>query len=157
MKDHPTLFGVFKPVGHVVLSFASQAQADGAAKALRDTGFGDADIGHYSPERMLAQADRDIANAGAFASMGQELNLVKAHRALAVQGQSFLVVKAPHDVQVEQVTAVALRFKVSRAQRYGLLLIEELVPPGTTDHQTAESPDTGLDAQTASGVEGAPR
>ena len=155
MNPHPTSFGIFKPVDHVLMSCATAADCDGAESALREAGFGDAGIYRYSAEQMRDQAAQDIANASALASIGQELNLVKAHHALALQGQNFLVVNAAHDAQAQRVTAIALAFHATRAQRYGTLLIEELVPTGVTEHQVAESPDRGLDAQTRSGIEGA--
>ena len=148
MHPHPTSFGVFKPVGHVLMSFATAAESDGAALALRTAGFSESDISRYSPAEMQAQAEADIANAGALASLGQDLNLVKAHLALALQGQSFVVVSAALDEQVQRVTEVATGAHATRAQRYGSLIIEELIPPGASPVQTAESPDRGLDLQT---------
>ena len=155
MTPHPTSFGVFKPVDHVLMSFATAAQAAGADSALREAGLGAGNLFGYTPEQMRGQAEHDMLNAGALASLGQELNLVKAHHALALQGQHFLVAHAPNDAQVERITAVAVCFHATRAQRYGSLMIEELVPVGVTEQQVAESPDRGLDAQTPSGVEGA--
>lgn len=154
MNPHPTSFGVFKPVDHVLMSFATAAQTDDAVAALHVAGFVPAEIWRYTPQQMLAQTEQDMASASAMAAIGQELNLVKAHHALAEQGQSFLVVHAPKDEQVAQLTQVAQDFDASRAQRYGSLVIEELVPVGAMDVQVAESSDTGLDAQTRSGVEG---
>jgi uncharacterized protein YukE len=148
MHPHPTSFGVFKPVNHVLMSFATVAQSDDAARALRDAGFSESDISRYTPGEMQAQAEEDIRNASALASLGQDLNLVKAHLALALQGQSFVIVSAAHNEQVQRATEVAKRTRASLAQHYGLLVIEELVPPGTSTHQTTESPDRGLDMQT---------
>ena len=145
MNPHPTSFGVFKPVNHVVMSFATAADADAAVGALHEAGFGDSDIWRYSPGEMREQAERDIGNAGGLASLGQDLNLVKSHLALALQGQSFVVVSAAQEEQVLRVTEVATRAHATRAQHYGSLVIEELIPTGTSASQTAESPDRGLD------------
>ena len=148
-------YGVFKPVGHVIASFANAADAQAAATELAEAGFtGDAVI-RYSPEQMRRQADIDIRNAGVLASIGQELNLVKAHRDLAEKGYSFLMVHAPEDDQAQRVAAIAKRHRATRAQQYGHLLIEELIEVGSGETQVGESPDRGLDAQTASGEEGA--
>ena len=155
MSPHPTTFGVFKPVDHVLMSFDTVAQTDDAERALLAAGFAPAELWRYTPQEMQAQAELDMASASPMAAIGQELNLVKAHHALALQGQSFLVVHAPKDELVEAATQVALDCRATRAQRYGSLLIEELVPVGGTDVQVAESSDRGLDAQTRSGVEGA--
>lgn len=154
MKKHPTSFGVFKPVNHVVLALPPDADTDGAVAALLAAGFGDADIERYSPEQMRLQAEFDMQNATALASVGQELNLVRSHHELALQGHGFLVVHAPHDEQVERVTEVARTFRAARAQRYGRLMVEELVEVGNTPRQVSESPERGLDPQTRSGREG---
>jgi len=148
MHPHPTSFGVFKPVDHVLMSFATTAQSDAAVQALRDAGFAESEISRYSDAEMQTQAEADIGNASSMASLGQELNLVKAHLVLALQGQSFVVVRADKDEQVQQVAEVAASQHATRAQHYGALLIEELVAPGTSARQTAESPDRGLDTQT---------
>ena len=155
MNPHPTSFGVFKPVDHVLMSFADAAAADAAVQALRDRGFPTDKIYRYTPDEMRLQTEQDIHNANALAGVGQDLNLVRAHHALTLLGQSFVVVHAPHEAQVLQVTEIALRLHATRAQRYGSLLIEELVSAGTGEPQVAESSDRGLDAQTPSGVEGA--
>ncbi len=147
MHPHPTSFGVFKPVDHVLMSFATAAQSDGAVAALHSAGFNDSDLSRYNPAEMQAQAEQDIANASALASLGQDLNLVKAHLALALQGQSFVVVSTPHDEQVQRAANVAARCCATRAQHYGMLIVEELIAPGTSPQQTAESPDRGLDQQ----------
>jgi hypothetical protein len=147
MHPHPTSFGVFKPVDHIMMSFASTAQSDGAVAALHGAGFSDADLSRYSAAEMQTQAEQDIVNASALASMGQDLNLVKAHLALALEGQNFVVVSAQNDDQVQRVTQVAVQWQATRAQRYGTLIVEELVAPGTSQQQTAESPARGLDQQ----------
>ena len=148
MNPHPTSFGVFKPVGHVLMSFATAADSDAAVGALREAGFGESDIWRYTASEMRDQAAMDIGNASGLASLGQDLNLVKAHLALALQGQCFVVVCAAHAEQVQRVTEVATRTHATRAQHYGTLVVEELIPPGTSARQTAESPDRGLDLQT---------
>lgn len=150
--DKPDAYNVFKPVGHVVVSFDTDAQSQAAMSALQAAGF--ADVVHYSPEQMIQQADHDIQNAGLLASIGQELNLVKAHKARAEEGSSFLVVAAPRTEEAQQVADIVAQHGATRAQKYGRLIIEELLEPGVGEKQVAESPDRGIDAQTPSGIEG---
>lgn len=152
-KDHSTSYGVFKPVGSVVVSFPSAADADAATADLSAAGIGASDITRYSPEEMTAQVEHDLANASALSGVGQELNLVRAHGELARQGSSFLVVKASDQDLIDSVAEIAVRHHASRAQRYGRLLIEELISVGVSDKQVAESNDKGLDAQTPSSRE----
>jgi hypothetical protein len=146
-------FGVFKPVGCVVISFPSAAQADEAASALSDAGFAAADVRRLSDREMLEHIRHDLQHASPLAAVGQELNLVKAHQALAERGYHWLIVHAPEDDRARRAATLAAEHGAERAQRYGPFLIEELIehPAGKT--HVAESPDRGLDAETPSGQE----
>lgn len=152
-SDHPEAFGVFKPVGHVVVSFPEAKDQQGAAEALAKAGFAGGEVVSYTAQEMLAQIDEDLADASALASIGQEMNLVKAHRALAEKGFHWLVVHAPEDEQARRVADVVRPFKAERAQKYGRLIIEELIEHRDDVRQMPESPSRGLDAQTPSGRE----
>ena len=148
----PESFGVFKPVGHVVVTFRAAAEQLAAMRSLTDLRFSQAALVCYTPDEMIAQVDAEIAKASPIAAIGQDLNLIKSHRELAAAGCSFLVVHAPDDADVEKVTAVAVRLNAVAAQRYGRFITEELIDTGTPGHQTFESPDTGLDDAVAGGV-----
>jgi hypothetical protein len=152
--ERPEAYGVFKPVGHVIVSFPPDADLQGAVSALAGEGFDDDAVIVYSAPQMKRQCEDDIASAGVLSSIGQELNLVKALRDLADQDYGFLMVRASKDEAVQRVAAVARRFRAERAQKFGRLVIEELISVGSNEKQVAESPDRGLDAQTRSGVEG---
>jgi len=147
-------FGAFKPVDHVVISFATAQQADAAAQALAAIGLrGPEAVRRLTDREMLRQIDADLERVSALASIGQEVNLMKAHRALAERGYHWLVVHAPDDRQATRVAQVARDHDAERAQRYGNFIIEELIVRPTDRSQAAESPDRGLDAQTPSGRE----
>jgi hypothetical protein len=154
-KSNPErTFGVFRPTGHLVISFPTAKDQDGAAQQIGAAGLeGDA-ITRYSPAEMLAQTTEDLARAGVMATIGQDLNLVKAHRELAERGYHFLVVKVDNDAQARQIADIAEGHHAERAQHYGRFIIEEMIEHGDEEHQVKESPDTGLDAQTPSGNEG---
>lgn len=126
-QDAPEAYGVFKPVGHVLMAFKTGDDQQAAARALADAGFAAKDVVAYSSEEMLRQSERQIENAGPLASLGQEKNLVKRHRELAAEGHSFLVVFAPEREQTERVTEVATTCHALLAQKYGQMLIEELI------------------------------
>ncbi|MBL8278330.1 MAG: hypothetical protein JNL93_16650 [Pelomonas sp.] len=151
--DAPRSFGVFKPVGHVVISFPREEQADRASEALAGLGLAPGAVRHYSDREMLRQIDQDVANASPLASIGQEMNLVLAHRALAEKGYHWLLVYAGDDEQASRIAAVARDCGAERAQHYGHFIIEELIDRPGDLSQVAESPDRGLDAQTPSGKE----
>ena len=145
----PTSFGVFKPVGHIVIALEAAAEAQALASALLAQGFSAADLVHYTPQEMLDQVDAEMLTASPLASLGQDLNLIKAHRALAERGYSFLVVHAPKAAQVAQVAALAKSMNAKSAQRYGSLIVEELIIAPGAESQVFESPDRGLDARLA--------
>jgi hypothetical protein len=146
-------FGVFKPVDHVLISFPTAGQADAAAQALQDIGVGAGAVRRYTDGEMLRQIDQDRQHASALASVGQEMNLVMAHRALAERGYHWLLVHAPDDAQARRVAEVAQRCGAERAQSYGAFVIEELIAHEDDTTQVGESPARGLDAQTPSGLE----
>lgn len=126
-SDPPTSLNVFKPVGHTVIAFRSQAEVDQAVTALRAMGFADEALVRYSSQEMTDQVDTQEPRASVLAEFGQELNLIRAHRALAQSGCSFLVVQAPDDVQAERVATLARSMQAVAAQRYGSLVIEEVI------------------------------
>lgn len=152
-QHHPTAFGVFKPVGHVLMAFRNETDLHAAETALSLQGFADEDLTSYAPQEMLDQTAEDIRNAGFLASVGQEMNLVKAHRAFAEAGCSFLAVRVPRSEQVKLATEVAKEAHAASAQHYGRFVIEELISSPRGDQQVFESPDRGLDLH----VPGEPR
>jgi hypothetical protein len=146
-------FGVFKPVGNVVISFPGAEQAGRAAEALGAAGFSEDKVVRVSDTEMVGHIDRDIQRASPLASIGQELNLVKAHRELAVRGFHWLVVKVKNDEEAQRVADIARGHGAARAEHYGRFLIDDLIEkPGDTP-QVAESPDRGRDSQTPTGRE----
>lgn len=125
--DSPMSFGVFRPVGHVVVAFDSEAVAAEAAALLRSQGFDDEDLLLYSADEegrlMSAMLDHTSGSAG----FGYEITLMRRYQALARQGCGWLVVYAPDDAHAQRVGEVAERFKAKLAERYHRLLIEDLI------------------------------
>jgi hypothetical protein len=155
MASDERSFGVFKPVDHMVISFAGPEQADAAAQALAEVGVrGEPAVRRLTDRQMLQQIERDLAKASSLAAVGQELNLIKAHRALAERGYHWLVVHAPDRDHALQVARTVRAHGAERAQLYGNFIIEELIEHRDDGKpQVAESPDRGLDAETPSGEE----
>lgn len=151
--EEQTSFGVFKPVGHTVISFPSADQADEARTALGRLGVAGDAIQRYTDREMLSQIDRDIQQAGPLASIGQEMNLVLAHKALAEKGYHWLIVHTPKDELARRVAACVKPLGAERAQLYGHFIIEELITHADEPPQVAESPDRHLDSATPSGRE----
>lgn len=143
----PKTFGVFKPVGHIVMAFRNDDDLHAAEDSLNCQGFSRHDLVSYTPAEMLAQTASDLRTASPLASIGQDLNLIKAHRAFAQAGCSFLVVKASDNDHVQLAAEVARRTHAAAAQRYGLLIVEELISSPRNHNQVFESPDRGLDLE----------
>ena len=150
-SNSQTAYGVFKPVGHVLASFPTERDARSAVEALKQAGF--PNVAFYPASEVLERAERDIKNSGVLANIGQELNLVKQQRDLAEEGHPFVSVLAPEDDAARRAADIVARYNADRAQKFGRLIIEELIEPGTGQRQAKESPDTGLDPQTRSGNE----
>ena len=127
-KDNPPeTLGVFKPVGHTVITYRSAQDRELAAAALAAQGVAGTDLTRYSGPEMVALADDQERAASPLASFGYEIDLVKANRVHAQQGCSFLVVKDGDDAQMQRVAAVAQDSRAVSAQRYGTFMIEELL------------------------------
>lgn len=141
--DPPRSFGVFKPAGHTLLAFPNEQQLDAAATQLTAIGIPSGVVTHYTPQEMMLQTADDLAGASALASIGQDLNLIKVHRELAMKGCHFLVVPTEKDDIARQVAQIAQRLGAIAAQHYGHLVVEDLIADGT--NQVFESPDRGLD------------
>lgn len=152
-EEVQTSFGVFKPVGHTVISFPSADQAAQSRAALGRLGVAGDAIVSYTDREMLAQIERDMQSASPLASIGQEMNLVLAHKALAEEGYHWLIVHTPEDELARQVAACVQPLGAERAQLYGHFIIEELITNADEPPQVAESPERKLDSATPSGRE----
>ncbi|MDQ2780732.1 MAG: hypothetical protein M3Y32_14365 [Pseudomonadota bacterium] len=145
-SDEKSSFGVFKPVGHILISFPSAEQADGAMQALAHVGLPPDALRRWTDTEMLAQIDRDMQSASPLAAIGQELNLIKAHRELAAKGYHWLMVRGDDEALLKIVADAVQPFGAEQAQHYGRFIIEELIDPPSAQPQVAESPDRGLDS-----------
>lgn len=151
-QDHS--FGVFKPVGHLVVSFAEQDMADRGVESLQQQGIGSGQVRRYTDREMLAQIDADIQDASILASLGQEMNLIKAHRELAQRGYHWLVIPAEDREEAARIADALAGCGAERAQYYSRFIIEEMIEHPEDLRQVAESPARHLDAQTVTGREG---
>jgi hypothetical protein len=131
----PESFGVFKPVGWIVVALRSSLDLQTMTVALQAQGFAQDDLVSYTPTEMLAQIDSELPKVSALAELGQELKIVKAHRVLAENGCSFLVVRAQDDAWAQRVAAEVQRLGAPTAQRYGHLVIEELTDRSASEVQ----------------------
>jgi hypothetical protein len=126
-SDNALSFGVFNPVGYVVVAFGSDEAASQAAQALREAGFDDEDILQYSACEEAAQMKRLLDGVTGTACFGHELLLMRRYKAMAEQGCGWLMVYAPDDDHCERVVDIALREGARLAEKYHRLVIEDLI------------------------------
>ncbi len=125
--DMPQSLGTYNPVGHVLVALPSDAVAQEARQALRDIGFDDEDVLHYSADEERAQMDGMLAHASEMAGFGYEVTLMRRYQALAREGCGWLLVYAPDAPHAERVTEVARRFGARSAVKYHWLVVEDLL------------------------------
>lgn len=125
----PKSFGVLKPVGHVVVGFARAEDRDAAAQALRGRGFGEDDLVPFEADEMHAQLEEQLATASGAAGFGYEIVLANHYRDLARDGHAWLVVRAGDDRRSATVAEVAQAHGAALADRYGTLVVEQMLNP----------------------------
>ncbi len=123
----PRLFGVFNPIGHVVIAFATDADATQAREALLTGGYEEDEVLQFRSDEVIADAEQTRANLGLLGRLGMEWPEVERYFELAQQGAAFLVVYAPSDAETTRVMNVARRFDFALARKYHRLAIEHLL------------------------------
>lgn len=125
----PKSFGVLKPVGHVVVGFARASDRDAAAQALAQRGFTEDDLVPFEAVEMHAQLEEQLGKASGVATFGYEIVLANHYRDLARDGHSWLVVRAGDDSRSAEIADVARAHGAVLADRYGTLVIEQMLNP----------------------------
>lgn len=125
----PQSFGVLKPVGHVVVGFAKAADRDAARRTLGERGFGEDDLVSFEAAELHDQLERQLGSASGAAGFGYEIVLANRYRDLAAEGHAWLVVRASSDARSAQVAEVARAHHATLADRYGKLVIEQMLDP----------------------------
>lgn len=144
-------FGVFKPVGHLVVALPSAQLAGAGQRALPGLGVPDEAVHYLSDVQMLVRIEHDMQHASPLAAIGQEINLIKAHREMARRGYHWLVIRVADDAQAVRIADTLRGLGAISAQLYGRFVIEELIEPAGAAPQISESPDRGLDSPSPQG------
>ena len=119
-------FGVFAPVGYVVLAFPEPEEAGKAREALLTGGYEDDEIMFFTSQQVIEDIERHRDDVSILAYMGAELAHQRRHLEYAKQGYAFLVVYAPSEAETARVVNVARRFGVRIADKYNRLTVEEI-------------------------------
>jgi len=122
----PRSFGVFAPVGYLVLAFQQEQEAAHAREALLMGGYDDDEIIEYSSQQVIADIEATRDKISILAYMGAELAYQREQLEYAKQGFTFLVVYAPSEAETRRVLNVARRFRAQLAHKYNRGSIEDV-------------------------------
>jgi hypothetical protein len=123
----PTQFGVFYPLGHVVLALQSHDDAERIRQLLIDGGYDERDVTLWDSAQVATGARELLQSASILARLfGAELDAMHKHIELADAGYTFLAAYSPSDLDTKRVMNVARRFRYELAQKYDRFAITEL-------------------------------
>ncbi len=123
----PTSFGVFKPVGWVMVGLPTQAQADALLVALGRDGWPGATVLPFTPSESEADMQAMLDNAGGLAGFGYEITLLRRYVALTQQGYRWLLVKVEGEAQAGVAARIAQTCGATLAVHYRTLTVEDLI------------------------------
>ena len=125
--DLPTSFGVFKPVGYVMIGLPTQQQTDSLVSALQGADWPSGDVRQFTPRESLAELEALVDDAGALAGFGYEITLLRRYVKLTRGGQFWLLVKVSGTEQAAQASDLARERGATLAVHYRMLTVEELI------------------------------
>jgi len=123
----PTSFGVFKPVGSLMVGLPTQQQADALVVALHGAGWPGGAVLHFRPRETLAELEAMVEGAGALAGFGYEITLLRRYVDLTRQGYCWLLVKVDGVEPAAAAAAIARGCGATLAVHYRTLVVEELI------------------------------
>ena len=121
------LGGAFYPTGYSMVMFPEPKDAERVGEALITNGVDGSDIFFLSPSSVLSQITPTVADADdPMPSAGTEGATVRAYTKLAREGHAALLVKTENEEDAERMMSVVRTVPYSIAQRYRMLVIEDL-------------------------------
>jgi hypothetical protein len=125
--DVPTWFGLFKPVGWLMVGLPSPALADTLEQSLHSAGWTEAQVLRFNPGESLSQLRAMTDDPGPLADFGHEVTLLRRYVELAKQGYGWCLVKVDDNPQAVEAAAIARDGGATLAVHYRLLTMEELI------------------------------
>jgi hypothetical protein len=123
----PTQFGVFYPLGYVIVALQSQEDTERMRQLLIDGGYDERDVILWDSAQVATGARELRQSASVIAKIfGAELEAMDQHIELANAGYTFLGAYSPSDLDTQRVMNVARRFRYALAQKYDRFSITEL-------------------------------
>jgi hypothetical protein len=124
----PTSFGVFKPVGHVMMGLPTQAHIDALVSALHSADWPASGVRQFAPRESVAELRAMVDKAGPLAGFGYEITLLRRYLALTEEGYRWLLVRADDSERAVAAAALAHASGATTAVYYRTLTVEELIP-----------------------------
>ena len=119
--------GAFYPTGHSMVMFPNGDDANRVAHQLVDAGMSGDEVYVIPPQTILREIAPTVGDAAnPLPSAGTDGATARAFTQLARQGQTGLLVKTRNDAAVEQLMNAVRQVPYSMAQRYRMLVIEDL-------------------------------
>lgn len=125
--DVPTSFGVFKPVGHLMIGLPNQEQTDALVSALQGAGWLSHEVRQFKPRESVAELEALVDNASGVAGFGFEITLLRRYLALAREGVCWLLVKVHDTDHAAKAADMARERGATLAVHYRTLTVEELI------------------------------
>lgn len=122
-----TSFGVFKPVGHVMVGLPLPDQLRALVRALHGAGWTADTLLRFDAHEAVPELEAMVAGAGVLAGFGFEITLLRRYLALTQEGYSWLLVRAEDAEQAQAVAAFARDCGARVAVHYRTLTVEELI------------------------------
>lgn len=125
--EYATSFGLFYPVGYLVVGFKNEKDALQVQQDLKTGGYEAEDCASFSCRQVIEVASDNLEkNTGFLARLGWADEAIKIHLETAKEGGSFLVIYAPDSVSSDRAMNVVRRVPFEFVHRYHRLAIEEL-------------------------------
>lgn len=123
----PTSFGVFKPVGYVMMGLPTQSQSEALVVALQGAGWQGSAVLHFTPRESTSELEAMVDNASALAGFGYELTLLRRYLALSKEGYRWLLVKVDDSQHAAAAAKLARGCGATLAIHYRTFTVEELI------------------------------
>jgi hypothetical protein len=123
----PPNFGVFAPIGYVVIALPGEREARETLAALLTGGYDEDEVMVFTSEQVIKDIQRRRQDMSILAFFGDDPWIQDQHFQSAKQGAAFLVVYAPSEQETTRVMNVARRFGVRLAHKYNRRSVEELL------------------------------
>jgi hypothetical protein len=122
-----TMRGVFYPTGYMFVMFPTEQDARDAERLLEEDGYTGESISLLTSQDIQEKIARTVGYADMpLPSAGTEADTVRHFAELASQGHCALMIHAPSAGETEHVMEVLKHAKISYAQKYRHLVIEDL-------------------------------